>query len=105
MEKIITKYQEKLKELEDFKQQALEDTAFVLKFVCENPLVIGNTTYSYAKDENGNLYPTYLDSVSGEFKPIYDKEQTFDFGWADFDQVARILDVINNRLEEIKNNN
>lgn len=101
MEKIITQYQEKLKELEDFKQRALEDTAFVLKWVCEKPLVIGNTTYSYAKDENGNLYPTYLDSVSREFEPIYDKEQTFEFGWTDFDQVARILDVIRQKLSEI----
>ena len=50
-------------------------------------------------------WETEIAEVICDIKPIYDKEQTFDYGWADFDQVARILDVINNRLEEIKNNN
>lgn len=106
MEKIITQYQKKLQELEEFKANALAYTADMINLHCgDKPLVIGNTSYSCELSSGGLYIPTYLDSVSGEFKPIYDKEQTFDYGWADFDQVARILDVINNRLEEIKNNN
>lgn len=105
MEKIITQYQKKLQELENFKQKVMEETAIRIEQVFDKPFVIGNMTYYYGIDQNGNYYVAYLDSVSGEFLSIYDKEQTFDYGWADFDQVARILDVINNRLEEIKNNN
>ena len=105
MEKIITQYQKRLQELENFKQKVMEETAIIIEHVFDEPFVIGNMTYYYGIDQNGNYYVAYLDSVSGEFKPIYDKEQTFDYGWADFEQVARILDVINNRLETIKNNN
>ena len=102
MEKIITQFQKKLQDLEDFKEMVLEDVA--LSFIRLNikKLSIGNMIYSYNADCSKHFYPTYLDNVSGEFKPIYDKEQTFDFGWADFGQVARIIDVINKRLEEIK---
>jgi hypothetical protein len=106
MEKIITQYQKKLQELEEFKTSVLAYTGDMINRYCDDkPLVIGNTSYSCEWTIGGFYIPTYLDSMSKEFKPIYDKAQTFDYGWADFDQVARILDVINNRLEEIKNNN
>lgn len=100
MGKLLFQYQKKLNELEVLKEKILEDVVSTFKKTHTRPLTIGNMTYFYDRDSNGKYFPTYLDSVSGEFKPIYDKEETYDFGWADFDQVVRILDVINERLKK-----
>ena len=68
MEKIITQYQKRLQELENFKQKVMEETAIIIEHVFDEPFVIGNMTYYYGIDQNGNYYVEYLYSISSVYK-------------------------------------
>ena len=93
----------KVKKLEDFKQECLGSVVTLFTTIQLKPIEIGNMVYYICKDENDMFVPAYcyLCDYTGsesDFKPIYDKYQTCDFGWTDFNEVAKILDVIRNKI-------
>lgn len=98
MEKYLTRYQNALKQFEEAKRQMMNEIVNLFQTLQINPIAIGNGIYYTCDDFQGRVVPAYLDSVSVEFKPIYDEEMTYDFGWADFDQCARLFDVIRERI-------
>lgn len=97
MGKYLERYHKELERFEAFKKQCLNEVVNLFQTIQLKPITIGNGTY-YICVHNKKVVPAYLDSVSGEFRPIYDKDATYDFGWADFDQVVRLLDMIREKI-------
>lgn len=67
------------------------------------PIAIGNMVY-WITTYNNQIVPgyRYQNDQTNTFLPIYDREQTFEFGWTDFNEVCRIFDVILKHLVETK---
>lgn len=84
-----------------FRNNVLKAVVSLLK-TYGKPLVIGNTAYSVCKFKGRNVPAYLLNEGSDGFKPIYDEDKTFEFGWASFEECCRIFDVIRNRLIELK---
>jgi hypothetical protein len=90
---------QRIKKLErDFIESALTGVVNIIKTIFVKPVNIGNMVYYYV-EYNGREVPAYCylsDYRKGEYKfePIYDELGYGEFGWADFEEVARILDLI-----------
>ena len=102
MESYLEQY-ERIKKTEDeFKKSVLNDIVSILKSVGSTPLFIGNMVYYICEDENGEDVPAYCYardySNSKSFLPIYDKNNSGEYGWSDFNACCRIFDVIRNRV-------
>lgn len=102
MESYLEQY-ERIKKTEDeFKKSVLNDIVSILKRVETKHLLIGNMVYYICKDENGEEVPAYCyerDYRNGEhFLPIYDQNNSGEYGWTDFNACCRIFDVIRNRV-------
>jgi hypothetical protein len=100
--KNIDEYTKKLNELESFKNDKMNHIVTLFKTISLKPLRIGNYWFYYV-EHNGVEVPSYChqNDYKGEstkFLPIYDKNQTFDFGWADFKECCRIFDLIEDKI-------
>lgn len=102
MDKYLEDYNKILQRAEDYKAYVLEAVVRYIKCVAVNPVHIGNMVYYYV-NHNGKDVPAYCyynDCKQGKttFLPIYDSENTGEFGWADFKECCRIFDLIKDRL-------
>ena len=102
METYIDRYN---KALGVFKQEIhamMNEIVMMLKTISCEPLHIGNTYYYYV-NYNGEDVPAYCSDHDYEngnrtFEPIYDENQTYEFGWIDMQDCCRIFEVIRKRL-------
>lgn len=97
----INDYRKLVSDTERFKKQIMDDVVAVFKTKYRKPITIGNMVYYICKDRSGNDVPAYCykcdwDGDRKKMLPIYDSEGTHEFGWYNFDDVAKILDVIMN---------
>jgi hypothetical protein len=104
MDKYLEQYQQKMIAVEDFKASTLDSIVTNIKVIAVNPVHIGNMVYYYV-NHNGKDVPAYCyynDYKQGNttFLPIYDSENTGEFGWTDFSECCRIFDVIRDRLTD-----
>ena len=89
--------------MEDFKRECLGSVSTLFTTIQLKPIEIGNMVYYICKDELGNTVPAYCyksdyKGNEGDFKPIYDRNETHEYGWICFNDVVRILDVIRDRI-------
>ena len=72
-----------------------------LKAVYAKPIIIGNMVY-WIVTLDGEDVPAYCYlsdfQKGGGFLPIYDENNTGEFGWSDFSECCRIFDVILDRI-------
>lgn len=106
MEKYLEQYQQKMIAVEDFKASTLDSIVTNIKVIAVNPVHIGNMVYYYV-NYNGKDVPAYCyyeDWRKGKrtFYPIYDSENTGEFGWAEFANCCKIFDLILDRLTSHK---
>ena len=91
-------YFEAIKKIEDYKTKVLTEAAETIQKAHKEPFHSGNMVYYVCEDENKNIVPAYcysgLYKEPKDLKPIYDRYETCEYGWYDFSEVARILDVI-----------
>ena len=97
-------YKKQLDSVDTFKKQLLNHIVTIIKCINVHPLCIGNMMYFYT-EYKGEEVPAYCyvsDYKQGgdkaKFLPIYDEDETCEFGWRDFEQCCRIFDVIEKTL-------
>jgi hypothetical protein len=104
MEKYTDIYAAALENLNEVKRIIMLSVANNLKYIATKPIIIGNMAYWVVK-ENGEDVPAYCylsDYQSGKpFLPIYDKDNTCEFGWSDFTECCRIFNMIRYKLSKI----
>lgn len=104
MERYTDTYAAALKNLIEVKRIIMLSVADNLKCIAAKPITIGNMVYWFV-EENGEDVPAYCylnDYQSGKpFLPIYDKDNTCEFGWSDFTECCRIFNVIRDNLAKI----
>ena len=96
-------YENLKKQEETFKQSVLSQMVAAIKIISVDPYILGNMVYSVCTDEHGNEVPAYCyknDYLKGSYKflPIYDAENSGEYGWSDFAACCRIFDVIYRNL-------
>jgi hypothetical protein len=98
MESYLEQYVRIKKSEDDFKKSVLNSIVSILK----HDLFIGNMVYYICEDENGDEVPAYCYERDyrngGPFLPIYDKNNSGEYGWSDFNECCRIFDVIRNKV-------
>lgn len=98
MESYLEQYKYMNQRVDEFKKSTLNGVVNIIKWIETKPLSIGNMVYFYCTDENGNEVPAYCyksDYIKGgKFLPIYDENNTGEFGWSDFEECCRIFEVI-----------
>ena len=95
------------KRMSDFKEECLGSVTTLFTNIQMKPLTIGNMVY-YIVEYKGRYVPAYCylqdyerlvkAGKEVEFLPIYDEDETHEFGWICFNDVVRILDVIRERI-------
>lgn len=107
MEKYLNQYRVHLGSLESFKEATMSSVVMWIKAVVGSPLVIGNMVYYFVKDKRGMEVPAYCYlrdfGPNCVFYPIYDADETCEFGWTDFDECCRIFDVIRDTISNMRN--
>lgn len=93
--------------MEDFKNGCLNSVVNLFKTIQMKPIEIGNMVYFICSDVFGNDVPAYCyksdyKGNEDDFKPIYDRNETHEYGWICFNDVVRILDVIRDRIMNYK---
>lgn len=94
------RYFNKCAELENLKSEMLGEIVTLFSKRGNKPIFLGNMVYSVCTFE-GKVVPAYCylsdyKATNGgcQFLPIYDEFGNGDFGWRNFDDVARIFDTI-----------
>lgn len=92
-------YENAKKQLEQTREQMLSEIAKRIDKY-HKYINIGNMQYYVCDDPyTHKLTPAYRYlNEHTEFDPMYDRNQTYDYGWADFESVARLLDLISDFL-------
>lgn len=105
---LLETYKKEIGSIEAFKQRAMQHIVSIIKTINVHPLCIGNMMYFYTQYK-GKEVPAYCyvsDYKQGgekaKFLPIYDEDETCEFGWCDFEQCCRIFDVIEKKLFNIE---
>lgn len=98
----LSDYEKRVKALENYKQAIINEVVHIIKAISVDPVIIGNMVYFYVR-ENGKDVPAYCylsdyNKNNPKFLPIYDKDNTCEFGWNNFEECCRIFDVIRNTL-------
>lgn len=95
-------YETALKSVKDTRRMILAVVATWIKAVYSKPIIIGNMVYWVIKI-NGEDVPAYCQlndyKTGGIFWPIYDEDNTGEFGWSDFSECCRIFDVICDKIQ------
>lgn len=95
-------YQSFQLKIEDFKKDCLGSVVSLFTTIELKPIEIGNMVYYITKHKN-RYVPAYCykrdyHGNKEDFLPIYDEENCGEYGWSDFNDVVRILDVIRDRI-------
>ena len=95
----LAAYEHAKNEMKRFKDKAMEGIVGLFKVKGDKPIYIGNMIY-YHMMHNGKEVPCYgyRFDTSVVFHPIYDEDNTLEFGWHDFEECCRIFDVIHKEL-------
>jgi hypothetical protein len=95
-------YETALKSVKDARRMILAVVATWIKAVYSKPIIIGNMVYWVIKI-NGEDVPAYCYlsdyKNGGPFLPVYDEDNTGEFGWSDFSECCRIFDVICDKIQ------
>ena len=96
METYLESYKRLKRTEQEFKKSVLNGVVNMIECIHVNPIKIGNMEYSVCKNNRGEKVPAYryLADKDAEFKPIYDEEGMYEFGWTDFEDCCRIFDLI-----------
>ena len=97
MGKILDEYRSKVASIEVFKADIMNQVVSAIKTISVQPIVIGNMKYFYT-EYKGREVPAYWDAEYGEYKPIYDEDSTYSFGWYNFEDCCKVFDVIKEHL-------
>ena len=94
-------YNEQLKVIDNFKQQTMQAIVTLFKTVQLKPVHIGNHVFFYTQHK-GKEVPAMCHAgdyrYGRKFMPIYDEENTGEFGYTDFKECCRIFDLIYNHV-------
>lgn len=98
METYIERYNKALSEFKNAKQSMMNEIVNMIKTIACKPLHIGNAYYYYV-NHNGIDVPAYCNEEyynenNPEFLPVYDEDETYDFGWQRFEECCRLFEVI-----------
>ena len=98
MEAYIDKYNKALGEFRKAKHAMMNEIVTMIKTIACKPIHIGNTYYYYV-NHNCVDVPAYCNENdynenNPEFLPVYDEEETYDFGWVRFEECCRLFEVI-----------
>ena len=97
----LAAYEHANNEMKRFKDKAMEGIVGLIKVKGDKPIYIGNMIY-YHMMHNGKEVPCYCYRCNytspKDFRPIYDEDNTLEFGWHDFEECCRIFDVIHKEL-------
>lgn len=98
MEKYSDIYNKQLESTKAIQRMIMDHIVAVFKVGNLEPLWIGNMVYFFF-EINGVEVPVYAyfnDYQTGDFNwlPIYDEDNTGEFGWSDFSECCRIFDEI-----------
>ena len=95
----LAAYEHANNEMKRFKDKTMEGIVGLIKVKGDKPIYIGNMIY-YHMMHNGKEVPCYgyRFDTSVVFHPIYDEDNTLEFGWHDFEECCRIFDVIHKEL-------
>ena len=99
--KYIDRYEEALMKFDNFKKGILDEIVSIFDKLYRKPLELGNMVFYVCCDERGEKTPAYKYNNTNElnhFQPIYDKNCSYDFGWADFTDVCAICDKIKEKI-------
>ena len=93
-------YRAALDNLKDTRKTILSNLVHNIKIVAAKPIAIGNMEYFYITMPDGREVPAYrhLSDKDKDFLPIYDEDDTGEYGWSDFSACCRLFDVIYNKL-------
>lgn len=102
MESYKEQYSRALENLNEAKRIIISSVASHIKCVAGKPVRVGNHWF-YVVEHNGVEVPAYChmnnyDERNPKFLPIYDENNTGEFGWSDFTECCRIFELIKNRL-------
>ena len=102
MVKLKDQYSGILKTADEFKANAMGSVVNNIKTIATKPVQIGNHWFYYV-NHNGKDVPAYChmndyNESNPKFLPIYNEDNTGEFGWSDFMECCRIFDLINGRL-------
>jgi hypothetical protein len=96
-------YETALKSVKGTRKMILAVVVMWIKAVYAKPIIIGNMVY-WVTTLDGEDVPAYcylsdFPPKDGGFLPIYDENNTGEFGWSDFSECCRIFDVILDKIE------
>ena len=102
MERYTDTYAAALKNLIEVKRIIMLSVVDKLKCIAAKPIHIGNHWF-YVVNHNGKDVPGYChqrdyDPSNPKFLPIYDEDNSGEFGWSDFTECCRIFNVIRDNL-------
>ena len=105
MERYTDTYAAALQNLIEVKRIIMLSVADNLKCIAAKPIHIGNHWF-YVVNHNGKDVPGYChqrdyDPSNPKFLPIYDEDNSGEFGWSDFTECCRIFNVIRDNLAKI----
>ena len=105
MERYTDTYAAALKNLIEVKHIIMLSVADNLKCIAAKPIHIGNSWY-YVVNHNGKDVPGYCpqcdyDPSNPKFLPIYDEDNSGEFGWSNFTECCRIFNAIRDKLAKI----
>ena len=105
MERYTDTYAAALQNLIEVKRIIMLSVAYNLKCIAAKPIHIGNHWF-YVVNHNGKDVPGYChqrdyDPSNPKFLPIYDEDNSGEFGWSDFTECCRIFNVIRDNLAKI----
>ena len=97
---------QRIKSIEkQFIENMLNDIVTYFKTIVLKPVIMGNIVYFYCEENNKDVpaycYLTDYNEGRKEFKPIYDRNNTMEFGWANIECVISILDALKLKLYNI----
>lgn len=100
--KHLEEYERQIKNLNKFKHDIMRSVVTSIKTISVKPLHIGNMVYFYTEHKGEDVpaycYKSEYEETNPTFLPIYDEDNTLEFGWSDFSECCRIFDVIENTL-------
>lgn len=105
MERYTDIYAAALNNFNEVKHNIIVGIASNIKCIAAKPIHIGNHWF-YVVNHNGKDVPGYChqrdyDPNNPKFLPIYDEDNSGEFGWSDFTECCRIFNVIRDNLAKI----
>ena len=97
-------YSKKLEEISRLEQEIMSRIVTMIKTIAAKPIHIGNYWYYYCeykgKEVPAECHETDYRGDNKVFQPIYDEDETYEFGNVKFINCCRVFDVIEERLNQ-----